>query len=537
MLDEITVSNLGLIEGASLVIGDGLTVVSGETGTGKTLMLGALRLLRGDHATKDVIGPHGNVTDVSALVTIDGDDIVVRRTVDQSRSKAYLDGQISPAKVLTESLAEHIAIVGQHDQHLITNARGVRSLVDRCLDAEGRSTLSRYRDAWTTYSDISNLLDELGGDTRVLERDLETLRFQIKEIDDAGFVAGDEERLRTRAARLRSAVELGDELNTALSSLNSESVNDSLATAIHAVERAARIDVSLHESLGQAKDVASLLGDVVADLSRYAADLSNEGEELPSLESRLADLGQLKRKYGDTVEDILTFRKDADAEITRVADLISRATDLDAAMSAAESALADAGTALRFARDHAAGRLARAAVEHLKDLGFSDPLVEIAVTGREPTATGADHLEILFASDNTLNPAPISAVASGGELSRLVLALTVGAGGAEAAVVAFDEIDAGVGGMTALAMGEKLAALARGRQVICVTHLPQVAAYGDHHFVVSRVKTTTTVEAVFGNDRVKEISRMLAGLGDSDTGQKHAEELLSRAATGTTGTA
>lgn len=529
MLEEITVTNLGLIEHAELSMSEGLTVVSGETGTGKTLMLGALRLLRGDQANKDAIGPHGESTDVSALMTVDGTDLVIRRTVDQSRSKGYIDGHISPARALTETLGHEIAIVGQHDQHLITNASGVRRLVDRCHDTEGHAALAEYQEAWRDHATLVASMSDLGGDTRTLERELESLRHQIAEIDDAGFNPGDEGDLRTRATRLRSAVELGEELSTATQALDSDETNESLANAIHAIERASRIDQELTDSLGQAKDIASLIADVVADLTRYSTDLTEDGTDLPGIEARLAELGQLKRKYGDTIEDILTFRKEANLRAEQLADLLHRAETLDGELELAGNRLLHAGDSLRTQRQRAADRLCASAVAHLTDLGFSSPIVEIPITERPAAAHGADHVEIRFASDSALEPAAVSAVASGGELSRLVLALTVGAGGAEAAIVAFDEIDAGVGGTTALAMGEKLAALARGRQVICVTHLPQVAAFGDHHLVVRRQGTTTTVSAVSGEDRVKEIARMLAGLGDSDTGHRHAEELLERA--------
>jgi DNA repair protein RecN (Recombination protein N) len=529
MLDEITVSNLGLIESASISFTEGLTVVTGETGAGKTLMLGALRLLKGETASKDVIGPHGDSAEVSALVEIDGADVVLRRVVNPSKSKAYIDGQISPAKALAEIAGSHIAIVGQHDQHTITSSVGVRTLVDRCLDAEGRKAFASYTDAWVAYQGVLAQAEALGGDLRTLERDVEMLRFQVEEIDGAGFVPGDEEDLRATAARLRSSEELATEIDRAITELGDHGIGSPLGEAVRAIEKAARVDPSLDGTAAQANDLGSLVNELLTDLARYASDLSSDDTDLGLLERRLATLGDLKRKYGDTIDDIVTFRKNAAVQVDELLATLDSASDIEERLASAHNLVVTAGSALRAGRVKASTSMSVTARDHLKNLGFSDPLVSIDVTEREPRRSGCDRIDLLFASDAALTAAPVSSVASGGELSRLVLALTLAAGGAEAAIVAFDEIDAGIGGSTALAMGEKLATLAGGRQVICVTHLPQVAAFGSTHLVVSRDGTITSVSEVTGQDRVIEITRMLAGLGDSDTGQRHAEELLARA--------
>lgn len=531
MLDEITVANLGLIETAALDLSPGLTVVTGETGAGKTLMLGALRLLKGENASKDAIGPHGDTTDVSALMDIDGTEVVVRRLVTNSKSKAYVDGQISPAKVLAELVGPHVAIVGQHDQHTITSAAGVRKLVDQSLDENGRAAQAVYADAWLAYQSVLEQVEALGGDLRTIEREVDMLRFQVEEIDQSGFAPGDEEDLRSTAVRLRSAEELAAEVDRAIGELGDEGIGSNLDDAVRAIDKASRMDTALEDAAAQAKELASLVSELLTDLSRYAADLSSDDTDLGVIERRLAELGDLKRKYGDTIDDIMTFRKDAATRVEELATTLESAADIDERLASALLTVVTAGASLTQARGKAAEDLSLKATYHLKDLGFTDPHVSVHLSEREPRLTGCDRIELLFASDSALTPAPVSSVASGGELSRLVLALTLSAGGADSAIVAFDEIDAGIGGSTALAMGEKLTALARGRQVICVTHLPQVAAYGDTHFVVSRVGTVTSVTRVAEKDRVVEITRMLAGLGDSDTGQKHAKELLDRART------
>lgn len=529
MLDELAASNLGLIRSASVSLGSGLTVVTGETGAGKTLMLGALRLLRGDAAGKALIGPHGDHLDVSARFLKGGKEQVVRRTVSPSRSKAYLDGAISTASALLDQVGPRIAIVGQHDQHTITSTVGIRGLVDRLLDADGLVARDVFDDAWDAYTSVADEASALGSDHRVLEREREMLRFQVAEIDEASFAPGDEEELRASVARLRSAESLAVHVESAMAALGDDGAQTQISYALGAIRSAATLDASLSDLDDRTNEVLVVLGELLSDMGRYRSLLTSDPRTLGSTEARLADLGSLKRKYGDTVEDILTFRKDASVRSDELQRLLTAAEDIEERVAAAQATLAGAGSALAGARTRAGAVLCTAATRHLQDLGFATPIVQVSVEPAQPSPRGADTVALLFSSDAGLKLGPASSVASGGELSRLVLALTLAAGGADAEVVAFDEIDTGIGGSTALAMGRKLASLAESRQVICVTHLPQVAAFGTAHLVVERTGTVATVTEVEGDARVAEISRMLAGMSDSDVGQQHASELLARA--------
>lgn len=529
MLDELVASNLGLIASASIDLGPGLTVVTGETGTGKTLVLGALRLLKGEKAPKGLIGPHGDALDVSAMMRLDGTGTVLRRSVTSTRSKAYIDGAISTAATMSNIVGSHIAIVGQHDQHTITSAAGIRTLVDLKLEADGTSALDSYRTHWAKYVAVRTEADALGGDLRALEREAEMLEFQVTEIDDAAFAVGDEESLRSDVAKLRSADELAAEIDRAVTDLGDDGAQARIESSVHAIMRASSIDSSLSGVTRRAGEIVGLVDELLADLVRYATDLTSDAAALASTEDRLALLGGLKRKYGDTIDDILTFHKNASQRHTGLTALLTAAEDIEARLGTALEAVMSSGADLHNVRIAAGRQIVIDAIAHLVDLGFTDPALEFEVVPSEPSPHGTDAVTLLFASDSSLKPAPVGAVASGGELSRLVLALTLAAGGARSSVVAFDEIDAGIGGTTALAMGKKLATLARDRQVICVTHLPQVAAFGASHLVVSRKGTTTTVTSVSGEERVAEVARMLAGLEDSDAGQQHASELLSMA--------
>jgi DNA repair protein RecN (Recombination protein N) len=526
MLEELSVSNLGLIKSALVEFGPGLTVVTGETGTGKTLMFGALRLLGGDQAPKGMIGPHGDELDVSARLREGTTELVLRRVVTAKRSKAYVDDAIVTAGALADAVAGSVAIVGQHDQHIITSQAGVRALVDRCLDGKGVESKVAYGDAWDRYAAVLDEARTLGGDLRALEREAEMLSFQIEEIDAAGFAVGEEADLRSAVAKLRSAETLTAEIDTALGALSDEGAQSHLDIAARSLRRVTDIDPALGSIAERVSEVITALSEASGDLVRYTSDLGSDTGDLEATEDRLALLGTLKRKYGDSIEDIVSFHKDASARRETLDNLLRSAQDIEERIETAKTAVAAAGAMLTANRTKAAAGIAKRAVVHLRDLGFSDPVVRFEFSEHEASRWGSDSLALLFASDASLRPGPATSVASGGELSRLVLALTLAAGGADATIVAFDEIDAGIGGSTALAMGRKLAALASDRQVICVTHLPQVAVHGSTHLNVERQGTTASVRKVTGSDRVAEIARMLAGLGESETAQQHAVELL-----------
>jgi DNA repair protein RecN (Recombination protein N) len=531
MLDEIRARNVGLIADAVLTPGPGLTVITGETGTGKTLILGALRLVSGGAASKGTIGPHGDTAEVAARFVGGGDEeLVVRRVVTDKRSRAYINGTPATATQVADIVGPRVSIVGQHDQHTLSRSDGVRALIDGMFTPEQRLTLVGYTDAYQELRTIEAEMQTIGSDRRGLERELEMTRFQIAEITDAAFTVGDEEELRSRLDRLRHAEEISSEIAAASEALGETGVDQAVGAALVSLDRVLRLDPGVADLRDRLASAMANVNEVSVDIARYGDGVEANPQALATDEQRLADLSALKRKYGETIADISAFAKSASQRAESIEGLLLAAETLDARHADATSTLTAAATELTNLRTGLAAHVSRVAIDHLKDLGFDKPIVSILIESKDPGTTGTDRLTVLFASDDSLSPAPIGSIASGGELSRLVLASTLACGIADADVVAFDEIDAGVGGVTALAMGEKLASLAYTRQVICVTHLPQVAAHGNHHFTVAREGTTATITALEGTSRISEISRMLAGLGTSDTAMGHAEELLERAA-------
>ncbi len=525
MLDELAVKNLGILSAARIEPGPGLVVVTGETGTGKTMLLGALQLLLGLSARSDLVGPEGEETLVEGrFVDADGNELVVARRIRKTgRSRAYLNGEMVPLKLIEERMRGLVEVVAQHDHLAIGREAEIRLLVDRLIAPESSPALETYQEAWARLREIEDAKAELGGDMRALERDRELSAWQAEEITQAGFAAGDDESLALQADRLRNADALVEDLSTAHQSLG-EGI-EQVGAAVAALRRAATLDPDLRPLAREAEATAEGLASLASDARHAADEVEHDPAAADLAESRLALLGDLRRKYGQTLEEILEFGRAAARRVAEVEDLLERSGRIEQDWLDATAAVETAGRNLTAARRVAAEVLATRTVSHLVELGFTDPAVLIDVEEAAPRPHGTDRLSLRFASDRRLEAAPVSRVASGGELSRLVLALRLAGGAGEAPVIAFDEIDAGVGGRTALALGKKLAELSNDRQVLVVTHLPQVAAFADMQFTVDRDETTASVRRLTDAAQIEELARMLAGLDDSDEGRQHAAEL------------
>lgn len=530
MLDELRVENLGLIASATIEPGPGLVAVTGETGAGKTLLLGALRLLRGDAARSDRIGPHGAEALVEGRFLIDGDEVVASRRVTASRSRAYLNGAMVSAKALGSTFEGLIEIVAQHEHVNLGREASLRRLVDGLLDGDGTAARDRYARAYTTLVELQREASTVGSDERQMARDLDLARHQAAEIESANLSLEEDAELSAMLRRLRHAGEISESLGAALGTLDEEAqAVDLLRVALDHSRTAAKLDPTLDGLAGRLDGVIAAAEEILSEIRDALDTVEHQPGTLASGEARSAVISDLKRKYGATVDDVLAFGAIAAQQASDIADALERVESISAEIGAARLSAVSNGHDLAEARRQAASALSESARSRLQSLGFRDPSLEIQVTDAEPGIGGADALALAFASDSGLTPGPVTKVASGGELSRLVLAIRVAAGVADAPIVAFDEVDAGVGGATALVMGEELAALAGTGQVLIVTHLPQVAAYADRHFVVERDGTSASVRQVEGSNRLVEIARMLGGMEESERGRLHAEELVALA--------
>ncbi len=528
MLVHLRAQNLGLIRDAYVDPGPGLTVITGETGAGKTLLLGALRLLMGDSSDSAMVGAMAENAQADGLFTGVSEMGVTRVVPRDGRSRSYIDGKVVSAKVLQKTLDKLVQVVGQHDQLELRKPRFVLDLLDSNLDDSGKKALHAYSETWATLQRALEEQQLLGGSQLELTRELDLVRYQTREISEAGFSQGDDDVLETQNLRLRNASEIRENLRGAIGAL--EVAESSVGDLISHLRKVTDLDRASAPVTEAAEGVGYAITEISRDLASNVESLVDDPGALADIESRLNLLGDLKMKYGRTLDEILSFWEKTSAREEELVRLLERGLSIDAEVRTSRKLLDDAGRKLAGARRFTADRLAKAIASHLNELAMDTASVVFDFSEIEPGPRGADRIQILFSSHASLVPGDLSKVASGGELSRLVLAVNLSSRGGGARTLVFDEVDAGVGGATALAMARKLASLAETQQVVCVTHLPQVAAFADSHFVVTRTGADAAVARADGEERLAELSRMIAGLPESDRGQQAAAELLELAA-------
>jgi DNA repair protein RecN (Recombination protein N) len=525
MLSHLRARNLGVLEDASIDPGSGLTVITGETGAGKTLLLGALRLLLGEKAKQTAVGPFAEEATSEGLFEDDSVEFGVTRIVPRDgKSRAYLDGSLVAAGILEERLGSLVEIVGQHDQLALRRSQSVLGLVDGVLDDDGSVIKTRYEETWGRYRSAVDDQRRLGGDRMALERELDLVRYQANEIRGAGLEPGDDQRIESMVARLRNSEMMRDTLAEATGEL--ETAAESTGRVVSRLRKLAALDTGLGEQVSAAETLGELTHDLLSTIRDLAETAHDDPQALELLEKQLTTMGELKRKYGKTLDEVIEFGEGAGRRASQLEELLEQASTIDDLVERLSADLVAVGGELRAARHRAIESIESDARAHLGALGLESAFLAFRIEDAEPGFSGADRVELMFASDDRLAAGTIQDVASGGELSRLVLALRLATRAKDTDTLVFDEIDAGVGGATALAVGRKLADLARDCQVLCVTHLPQVAAHADCHYVIERSGTTATVRKVEGEARLAELSRMLAGLPESERGREAAAELL-----------
>jgi DNA repair protein RecN (Recombination protein N) len=523
MLYELAIRDLGVIDDVSLVLGPGLTAVTGETGAGKTMVVEAISLLVGGRADGAAVRPGADEAVVEGRF-VDGDEeVVVRRVVPRDgRSRAYVDGRLATVAALAELGRGLVDLHGQHEHQTLLSAAVQRQALDRF----GRIDLAPWLDARADLAAIDAALADLGGDERARAREIDLYRFQVDELQRAALRGADEDAaLAAEEALLADAVAHRAAAGTAHDAL----LADGGARDLVAAAAAALVGRAPFAALAERLDA------VVAELADLAQELRSAGEGIEEDPSRLGELRQrrqllreLRRKYGATLADVIAYQAEAESRLHDLVGHDERAAELDRRRSEAASRLAVAGAALRAARLAVAPKLAKAVGKHLGELAMAKARFDVAVDG-----DAGEDVRLLLAANPGAPLAPLAKVASGGELARAMLALRLVLTDGPPTMV-FDEVDAGIGGEAAQAVGRALAELGRRRQVLVVTHLPQVAAFADHQLGITKEvvgrKTRSTVVPLIGDSRVVELSRMLSGSPGSATAREHAAELLSGAA-------
>ena len=533
MLAELHVRDLGVIADLQLLLEEGMTALTGETGAGKTLLVEAIELLMGGRADSVLVRPGADEARVEGRFVAGETETVLARAVPRSgRSRAYIDGRLATAAELTEVGQSLVDLHGQHAHQSLLSPRTQRAALDRFAGVD----LVPLQAARERVKAIDEALRALGGDARARARELDLLRFQLGELDAAGLEDRHEDSaLEAAEDTLADAAAHRDAAATAYEALAGEGgAVDAVGQAMEAIAgRRPFADVDARMRSLQAE-----LADAASDLRQAGDAILEEPERLEEIRSRRRLLRDLCRKYGEQLSDVMAFESEAR---TRLAELEShgvRVEALEGQRQVAVEAVEKAAGRVAGARRKAAPTLAARVQEHLRTLAMAGARLEVTVGGPGP----ADDVEFLLAANRGAPLLPLAKVASGGELARAMLAARLVLTGAGAGRVqndspptlVFDEVDAGVGGEAALAVGRALADLAGDHQVLVVTHLPQVAAFADHQVVVAKDDrngaTVASAQIVAGTDRIVELSRMLSGQPASDTARDHAEELLATAA-------
>lgn len=541
MIDEIHVENVALIHEADLVPGTGLTVLTGETGAGKTALLSALKLLMGERADSSAVreGSEGALVEGRLFAGAHDEQgfVAQRRVGPDGRSRARLDGAMASVRELSERVSPLIDLCGQHEHQRLLDASSHVDMVDAWAGAGVAAALEAYRTALAAAQEAARELARVEEASRTQGSRLEEARFAYERICDVDPKPGEYEELEERLPRFEHAEALAGCAHEAAEALSGEGGSlDALNAAISELSRMGRVDAKLAEFADELTGAAITLEDAAAELRRYRDSVDFDPAELAQAQERFSAFKGLLRQWGPRMEDVFVRRDEAAELLSLVDDADARVRRAREARDAAEDALARAARDLTKRRNTAAPRFCREVGKQMArlEMGRAELVWDSRELPRERwTAQGPCACELLYRSGAGLTPRPLRRIASGGELSRVMLAAKVVLGESDAVdTLVFDEVDAGVGGATARSLAQVLADLARTHQVIVVTHLAQVAVQGSVHYVVRRSDEgdmpETRLVRVEGSDRVTEVARLLSG-DASDESLAHAKQLLSEA--------
>ena len=563
MLTCLRVRSFAIIEALEVELDAGLNIVTGETGAGKSILVDALQLVLGARGRPEVVRTDAEAAEVEALFDLSDDsealralhdqgietdgELLVRRVVSASgRTRAYINGRLATLAQLREVTKGLADISSQHEYHSLADARHHLTYLDAF--AKHGPLLAKVEKAYEALVDTAARLEEVVTEERGRVDREDLLRYQVNEIESLRDVLENEESLVIERERLRHAEKLGTAAGEAEAQLyaDDDSICGALSRIASSVEHASEFDPSLAPTAAQVREALVQLEDAASELGRYARDLSYEPARLAVLEDQLDRLVRIKKKYGETSQDVLAHRDEASAELDSLERYEERLDRCQREYDEALEHAAGVAEMLREKRQAAASKLSKAISKELSSLGMGEAKVtvelasleggprELQVKGARLSATGIDRAELLIAPNRGEEAKPLRKIASGGELSRAMLAIKrVLAGLGPASLYVFDEVDAGVGGAVAEVIGRKIHEVAKHSQVLCITHLPQISAYADAHYRVHKEvvgkRTKSDIRLLSDNERLEEIARMLGGVTVTDQARAAAKALMKSA--------
>lgn len=557
MLVELRLENFAVIENAAVEFGAGLNLLTGETGAGKSMLIDALALLLGGKASPDVVRFGAERAVVSAVfeaeagseravsrvleengIDEDDSDVILRREI-AAKGRVFVNNQ--PATVaLLKQLAPHLASIHAQNESLVSFDGAVRL---ELLDQFAGTQLDSLEHAFAQWKQIKSRIEELQQNEQERLRLVDLWTFQKREIEDSKLQSGEDERLETEKRVLANAEKIYSAAMHAFDLLyeGASSTSASLRAAQKHVEELIRYEPKFQEALASLEAARISVEDVGASLRDYAGAIESSPERLAEIEDRLALLDRLKRKYGPTLEDVIKLGEEVSRKLSEIENKDEILLGLRKQLAAAGGQYLESARSISKKRYEAARKLQKLVESEINELAMKSQFrVELSGTDDEAnwTASGFDQAEYLISTNPGEPLHPLDQIASGGELSRVMLALkaSVESGSAKKRdsgsqrTLVFDEIDTGIGGRAAEAVGKKLKELSRAHQIICVTHLPQIATFADHHYLIEKKqangRTKTTVRLVTGGERTEEIARMLSGARVTDTSLMHAEQMI-----------
>nr|WP_297771075.1 DNA repair protein RecN [uncultured Butyrivibrio sp.] len=557
MLYSLHVKNLALIKEQEIEFSKGLNILTGETGAGKSVVIGSVNLALGGKADAGLIRTGEEYALVELVFGLENEaqrklleamdiqpdedgTVVIQRKLMQGRSVSKVCGENVTARQLKDISNILINIHGQNDhQELLHKNKHLEILDEYCMD-DLKNLPAQLKENLRVLEDIREKLDETSMDENSRMREQELLEFEVSEISDAELVAGEDEQLETRYHKMVNSRKISEAAGVALSMTGSgeseESASDMIGRAVRELSSVSSYDSELEDLLGQLSDVENLLTDFNHSLSGYISDLEFDDEEFHTVEDRLNVINHLKDKYGGSIEAVLLELSRKQERLDTLSDLDAHRNKLQAELKAQEEKVLLLCKKISDIRKKASKGLEKKLTEALIDLNFLDVRFEISIKSDENSVTskGYDSVEFMISTNPGEDLRPLEKIASGGELSRIMLALkTVVADKDDISTLIFDEIDAGISGKTAWKVSKKLGQLSREHQIICITHLPQIAAMADEHFMIEKGlsdgRTVTNIYALSEEASIGELARLLGGDKITDAVVQNAQEMRNEA--------
>ena len=524
MISTLHIKNIGIIDDLSIDLNNGLNILTGETGAGKTLIIDSLGIISGERFSKDMIRKGETFSFVEACIylpenemAVDGNIIVSREIYANGRNMCKINGRMVTVNELKNFMENVIDIHGQHDNQQLLNPSTHIEYLDSFGEKEIKELKVQYKELYKQYNSIKIELKNNYGDDKEKQRKLDLLKYQFEEIDNANLKLGEDEKLEADRKIILNSEKINESLNVADMEISEHSI-DAINEAIRALEKIENLDENYAKTLNSLKSTYYDIQEIGRDISSLREDVYFDEEQRQELENRLDLIFSLKRKYGNTIDEILKYKTEVEEEIVKLENIDEHNNKLKKELEKLKNEMLESATKLNILRNKYAKVLEEIINTELADLEMKNARININVIFNEEdfNSNGLDIVEILIKTNIGEDAKPLCKIASGGEMSRIMLAIkNVLSNVDNVPVLIFDEIDTGISGMAAKSVGEKLKLISKMHQVLCVTHLASIAAKGDYnYFIYKKVeneKTITNVQLLNEEETIKEIARIASG--------------------------